>query len=63
MNEPWHTTYDHVSTLGLALLQAGFDARQLQNYYEKPWRWTKEWEALQRGQEALERLLNGEDDE
>src|SRR5688572_16489836 len=51
----WHETYDNVTTLGAALLEAGFTAVQLQAYYEKPWKWQSEWDGLKR--ERLQEVL------
>lgn len=59
MNE-WFASSDNVISLGSALVDAGLDAKQLQDYYEKPWKWDREWKALQMGQSVFERVL--EDD-
>ena len=57
----WFEHVDNVTQLGAALVTAGFDAGQLQGYYERPHRWTHEWAALQRGgQAALEKFLGGD---
>ena len=56
----WYEDTCNVCTLGFALVEAGFDAEQLQAYYEKPWKWTDEWEAfLAGGQKGLEEKLEG----
>ena len=59
MDTHWFADVDNVTHLGSALVEAGFDAKQLQRYYEKPWKWTDEWEALKRGQQRLEDVLDG----
>ena len=49
----WFKDFDNVKALGRALVEAGFTGDELQHYYEKPWNWTAEWDALQVIQEAL----------
>jgi hypothetical protein len=56
----WFHTFDNVKTLGSALVDAGLSAGRLQSYYEKPWAWTREWEALQTSQDMLERVLDND---
>lgn len=60
LSDKWFTDYENVTTLGGKLEAAGFTAAQLQRYYEKPWKWTPEWEASRISQDALEGVLNGE---
>jgi hypothetical protein len=44
----WHDDYDNVVLLGRHLCDhEGYDAKQLQHFYEKPWKWGAEWKALQ----------------
>lgn len=43
----WHETYDNVTRLGRHLVKEfSFNATELQAYYEKPWKWAKEWDDL-----------------
>ena len=56
----WFENVDNVTRLGSGLVEAGFTAEQLQRYYEKPWKWTAEFNASLKGQEALEFVINGD---
>lgn len=56
----WWETLDNLTRLGSALVKAGFTVDELQRYYEKPWTWTQEWDALQHSQRVLELVLSGE---
>lgn len=54
----WFYEHANVTALGRAFVEVGFTAEQLQAYYEKPWKWTPEWNALQHGgQRELEQSL------
>ncbi len=54
----WYESYDNVTFLGGALVDAGYTVQQLQWYYERPYRYDAEWSAFTAGgQEALERSL------
>lgn len=47
----WHETADNVTNLGAWLFhQCGFfaDGWDMLAYFEKPWKWTAEYEAMQR---------------
>jgi len=57
----WYEDFDNVTTLGAALVDAGVSAGQLQEYYQKSWNWSDEWDALQIGPEVLRQVLDGED--
>ena len=45
-NQQWFAKYSNVVQFGQALADAGFSAQELQDYYEKPWKW--DWETYQR---------------
>lgn len=42
----WWTNPSNVTMLGRKLVELGFDANNLQSYYEKPYNWTEEWNKL-----------------
>jgi hypothetical protein len=44
-DEPWHTDQNEVVHFGGHLIDHAFDARDLQHYYESPWKWTSEHDA------------------
>ena len=45
-SEKWFTSYDNVYDLGDALVERGdlYTVADLLRYFEKPWKWTPEWE-------------------
>jgi len=57
----WFEDVNNVFKLGRALVEAGFTANELQRYYEKPWKWDDEWQASEISEDALQRVLDGED--
>ena len=43
----WYEADDNVTTLGSWLLEnEDFDAKQLQAYYEKPWKWSDKFNEM-----------------
>ena len=44
--DKWFENHDDLVALGRALLDLGYTAENLQDYYEKPWKWTSEFEYL-----------------
>lgn len=42
----WCDNWHEVTLFGRYLLEEGFDADRLQEYYEAPWKWTTERDAL-----------------
>jgi hypothetical protein len=42
----WCEDYREVTAFGRHLAESGVEAEDLQRYYEKPWNWTSEREAL-----------------
>ena len=48
-NMKWDGAYDQIVALGSIFSQyMGFNADELQRYYEKWWHWDREWFTLQR---------------
>lgn len=43
----WFDVYDNVTALGRSMVDAGCITEELQEYYEKPWKYDKEWETYQ----------------
>lgn len=44
----WHCCHDNLTTLARHLIdEEGYDAEQMLRFFEKPWKWTEEWERLQ----------------
>jgi len=45
----WFATYDNITALGAWLIESAqiVEVKDLQYFYEKPWKWDKEWEKYQ----------------
>lgn len=42
-DDEWCKDYANVKALGRHFADIGFTGKELQGYYEKPWKWTAEW--------------------
>lgn len=54
----WYQDPGNVTRLGRILVAHGWDAQELQHYYEAPYRWSDEWEwhlALEVKRKAIEK--------
>lgn len=60
ISDPWFADFQNVMVLAHALEMQGCfpNVRAAIRYFEKPWKWTLEWEAYQAGKLA-EFLENG----
>lgn len=47
--ENWYEDYENIKWFGSILVEANYidNKTELQYYYEKPWKWDKEWAAWQ----------------
>lgn len=42
----WFEIYRNVTALGRYLVEQGVNAKELQAFYEKPWKYDDEWEQM-----------------
>jgi len=52
----WYMVYDNVYDLGAALAWRGdlYTVEALLRYFEKPWKWTPEWERYSADREGFQ---------
>jgi hypothetical protein len=43
-NASWCDVPNNVNELGRLFVEDGIEAKELLHYFERPWKWTKEWE-------------------